>query len=478
MADAALVRALRGVVGPGNVLTALEDRLCCSHDATFRDALPDLVVRPGSAAEVAAVVRLAAAHGLPVTPRGAASGLSGGAVPLRGGVALSLTRLDRILAIDVPGRRAVVEPGVITAALAAAAWSAGLFYPPDPASARMSTVGGNVAECAGGPRGLKYGVTRDYVLALEVVLPDGRIVEVGDPLDGEGCGPDWAMLLVGSEGTLGIVTRIVLRLAARPAAQRTALAVFDRLDDAAAAVSATIAGGVIPTTLELMDGATLRAVEDYLHAGLPTDAEAALLVELDGTRSAVEAQTRQVGEVFRRHGARDLQVAEAPADVERLWRARRAISAACGQLNPTKISEDATVPRSQVPALVRQVREIARRHGVKMVVFGHAGDGNLHPNVLTNRDDPAEMARAEAAISDLFAAALALGGTLSGEHGIGCMKAPWLESELGAVGMAVGRGVKAALDPAGILNPGKMFTAGVVPVAPPGEGRQTGSHAA
>ncbi|MBI5067300.1 MAG: FAD-binding protein [Deltaproteobacteria bacterium] len=478
MADRDLLRALRQAVGAEHVLTAVEDRLCHSHDATFRDALPDLVVSPGSTAEVAAVVRLAAAHRVPLTPRGAASGLSGGAVPLHGGIALSLTRLDRILAIDVAGRRAVVEPGVVTAAQAAAAWEAGLFYPPDPASARMSTVGGNVAECAGGPRGLKYGVTRDYVLALEVVLPDGTVAEVGDPLDGEGCGPDWAMLLVGSEGTLGIVTRITLRLVGRPAAQRTALAIFDRLDDAAAAVSATIAAGVVPTTLELMDGATLRAVEAYLHAGLPTDAEAALLVELDGTPGAVEAQLRQVDEAFRRQGARDVQVAGSPADVERLWRARRAISAACGQLNPTKISEDATVPRSRVPALVREVGEIARRHGVKMVVFGHAGDGNLHPNVLTNRDDPAEMERAEAAIGDLFAAALALGGTLSGEHGIGCMKAPWLERELGAAGMALGRGVKEALDPAGLLNPGKMFTFGAAPVAPPREPGQTGWHAA
>jgi len=478
MAEASLLQALRQAVGPDHVLTALEDRLCHSHDATFRDAIPDLVVRPGSAAEVAAVVRLAAAHRVPLTPRGAASGLSGGAVPLRGGIALSLTRLDGILAIDVPGRRAVVEPGVVTAALATAVAEAGLFYPPDPASARMSTLGGNVAECAGGPRGLRYGVTRDYVLALEVVLPDGQVVEVGDPLDGEACGPDWAMLLVGSEGTLGIVTRIVLRLVAKPAAQRTALAVFDRLDDAAAAVSATIAAGVVPTTLELMDGATLRAVEAYLHAGLPVDAEAALLVELDGTPSAVEAQLRQVDEAFRRQGARQVQVAETPADVERLWRARRAISAACGQLAPTKISEDATVPRSRVPELVRAVGEIARRHGVRMVVFGHAGDGNLHPNVLTNRDDLAEMERAEAAIGDLFASALALGGTLSGEHGIGCMKAPWLERELGEAGMALGRSVKEALDPAGLLNPGKMFTCGPSPVAPPREPVQTGSHAA
>jgi glycolate oxidase len=440
-------------VGPAHVTTALEDRICHSFDATFRDAIPDVVVSPGSAEEVSAVLRLASRHGVPVTPRGAASGLSGGAVPLHGGVSLVLTRLDRILSIDASRRRAVVEPGVVTDAFAAAVTKAGLFYPPDPASSRMSTLGGNVAECAGGPRGLKYGVTRDYVVGLEVVLADGEIVRVGEA-DG---GPDWTSLFVGSEGTLGVVTKIELRLVARPAAQQTALAVFDRLDDAAAAVSATIASGIVPTTLELMDQSTIRAVEDYLHAGLPVDAEAVLLVEVDGAAAAVEAQTRQVSEVFRRCGAREVQLARGREDVERLWRARRAVSAACGKINPTKISEDATVPRSRIPALVRAVRDIARRHDLKMVVFGHAGDGNLHPNILTNRNDAAEMARAELAIAELFQVALDLGGTLSGEHGIGYMKAAYLADEVGPVGIEVGRAVKEALDPTGILNPGKMF---------------------
>jgi glycolate oxidase len=455
----ALVRALVEAVGREHVRAGLEDRICHSYDATFRDALPDVVVAPGSAEEVAAVLRIARRHGVPVTPRGAASGLSGGAVPLRGGIVLALGRLDRILSIDPVQRRAVVEPGVVTEAFAAAVARAGLFYPPDPASARMSTLGGNVAECAGGPRGLKYGVTRDYVLALEVVLPDGRIVEVGDGVDGEACGPDWTMLFVGSEGTLGVVTKIVLRLVSRPAAQQTALAVFDRLDDAAAAVSAVLSSGVVPTTMELMDRETLRAVEDYLHAGLPVDAEAALLVEVDGAAAAVPAQMRHVAEVCRRGGARDVQLAAGPEDVERLWRSRRAISAACGKLAPTKISEDATVPRSRIPALVRAVREIARRHRLRMVVFGHAGDGNLHPNILADRNDADEMARAELAIGELFRAALDLGGTLSGEHGIGSMKAPFLAWELGETGLAAGRAVKRALDPPGLLNPGKLFGA-------------------
>jgi glycolate dehydrogenase FAD-linked subunit len=452
-----LLGELERAVGAEHVMTALEDRICHSFDASLRDAVPEVVVEPGNAAEIAAVLRLAARHGVPVTPRGAATGLSGGAVPLRGGISLALGRLDRILDIDVAERRAVVEPGVVTEELARAVAKAGLFYPPDPASAKMSTIGGNIAECAGGPRALKYGVTRDYVLGLGVVLPDGRIVEVGDAVDGDCAGPDWTMLFVGSEGTLGIVTRIVLRLIDSPAAQQTAMAVFPRIDDAAAAVSAVIAAGVIPTTLELMDNPTIRLVEAYLHAGLPVDADAVLLVEVDGSRASVEAQSLQVTEVCRRCGASDVQLAVTQQDVDRLWRARRAISAACGQIRPTKISEDATVPRSQIPAMVRKVREIARRHELEMVVFGHAGDGNLHPNILTDKRDPAEMARVERAIEELFRAALELGGTLSGEHGIGYMKAPFLKWETGVVGFAVGQKVKRALDPRGILNPGKLF---------------------
>lgn len=459
MVDQAFVSALRSVVGAEHVLTALEDRICHSFDAAFRDATPEVVVEPGGAPEVAEVMRLAAKHGAPVTPRGAATGLSGGAVPLRGGVCLSLGRLNRILSIDVTQRRAVVEPAVITEVFSNAVAKTGLFYPPDPASAKMSTIGGNVAECAGGPRALKYGVTRDYVLGLEVVLPDGRIVEVGDDVDGESCGPDWTMLLVGSEGTLGVVTKIVLRLMERPARQRTALAIFHHLEEAAAAVSSIIASGIVPTTLELMDNATIRAVDEYLHAGLPIEAEAVLLIEVDGAKPAVEAQYSSLCAVLHRCGAAEVQVATTPEEVDRLWSARRSISPACGKLNPTKISEDATVPRSQVPALVRKVKEISNRHRLKMVVFGHAGDGNLHPNILTDQNDAAEMERAEQAIQELFRAAIDLGGTLSGEHGIGYLKAPFLAWELGRTGCEVGRMIKRALDPAGFLNPGKLFNA-------------------
>jgi glycolate oxidase len=453
-----IIAQLKQIVGNEYVMDKLEDRICYSFDATFRDSKPDVVVKPGNVDEIVKVMRLANQFSIPVTPMGAATGLSGGAVPLRGGICLGLTRLNKIISIDVANKVAIVEPGVITEDFSNAVARTGvLFYPPDPASAKTSTLGGNIAECAGGPRGVKYGITRDYVLGLEVVLPDGRVVELGNQVDGDMSGPDWTMLFVGSEGTLGVVTKIIVRLADKPDAKQTLLAVFNSLDDAAMAVGRIITSGTIPTTLEIMDNLTIRAVDDYLKAGLPIEAEAILLIEVDGAKITVEKQSRQVIQICKQCGAPEVQIAVTNEDIDRLWSARRAISPACGQINPTKISEDATVPRSKVPEMVRRVKEIAQKHNLKMVIFGHAGDGNLHPNILTNKHDHAEMERVELAVQDLFRAALELGGTLSGEHGIGYMKAPFLKWEVGEVGFAAGQKVKQALDPKNIVNPGKMF---------------------
>jgi glycolate oxidase len=455
--NAQLIQGLKQIVGSEQVMDQLEDRICYSFDATFRDCVPDVVVKPGSVNEIVEVMKLANQYGVPVTPRGAATGLSGGAVPLKGGICLDVTRLNKIISIDVPNRIAVVEAGVITDDLSTAVTQAGLFFPPDPASSKTSTIGGNIAECAGGPKGVKYGVIRDYVLGVAVVLPDGRLVELGNQVDGEMAGPDWAMLMVGSEGTLGIVTKITLRLIDKPATKQTLLAVFGSLDDAATTVSTMIASGTIPTTLEIMDNLTICAVEDYLKIGLPITAEAILLIEVDGEKISVEKQSKHVIAVCKRCGALEVQIAKTPEEMDNLWRARRSISPACGKINPTKISEDATVPRSEIPAMVRKIKEIAKKYQLKMVIFGHAGDGNLHPNILTNKHDHAEMERVEMAVQDLFRAALALGGTLSGEHGIGYMKAPFLKWETGEDGFAVGVSVKKAFDPQGLLNPGKMF---------------------
>jgi glycolate oxidase len=455
-----IITQLKKIAGSDYVMDKIEDRICHSFDASFRDSWPDVVVKPGSVEEIVRVMQLANRHGIPVTPMGAATGLSGGAVPLGGGISLGLTRLKKIIKIDVENRLAIVEPGVITDDFSNAVNRTGvLFYPPDPASSKTSTIGGNIAECAGGPRGVKYGITRDYVLGLEVVLPDGQVVETGNQVDGDMCGPDWTMLFVGSEGTLGIITKIFLRLADRPDAKQTLLAVFNSLDDAATTVTTVIKSGTIPTTLEIMDNLTIRAVDDYLKAGLPVEAEAVLLIEVDGTKMEVEKQMAQVIKVCRQCGASDIQIAVTNEDIDRLWKARRAISPACGKINPTKISEDATVPRSRVPDMVRKIKEIANKYNLKMVIFGHAGDGNLHPNILTNKHDHAEMERVELAIEELFRAALELGGTLSGEHGIGYMKAPFLKWELGETGFAAGQKVKKAFDPLNIVNPGKLFSA-------------------
>ena len=454
-----VIAQLQALVGRQYVMEQLEDRICYSYDATFRDFLPDVVVKPGSAQEVAAVVKLAGQYHIPVTARGAATGLSGGSVPVKGGISLVLTRLNKIIDIDTVNRVAVVETGVITEEFVNAVNQAGLFYPPDPGSVKTSTIGGNVAECAGGPRGVKYGITRDYVLGMEVVLPDGSMAELGNMVDGEMAGPDWNMLFVGSEGTLGIITKVYLKLVDKPSAKQTLLAIFSSLDDAARTVSEMIVSGTIPTTLEIMDNLTIRAVEDFLQVGLPVEAEAILLIEVDGHAQAIIRQAEQVIKVCRQCGATEIQTAATPADMDKLWRARRAISPACGKINPTKISEDATVPRSQIPAMVRRLREIAQKYQLKMVIFGHAGDGNLHPNILSNKHDREEMARVEQAVEDLFKAALELGGTLSGEHGIGYMKAPFLRWETGETGFAAGKTVKEVLDPHGLLNPGKMFTA-------------------
>ncbi len=454
-----IITELKSLLGPQYVMDQLEDRICYSFDATFRDFPPDVVVKPGSVEEIAAIIKLAGQYDIPVTARGAATGLSGGSVPVKGGISLVLTRLNRIIEIDTANRMAVVEAGVITEDFINAVNQAGLFYPPDPASAKTSTIGGNIAECAGGPRGVKYGITRDYVLGLEVVLPDGTIIEAGNRIDSEMAGPDWGMLLVGSEGTLGIVTKAYLRLVDKPQAKQTLLAIFNSLDDAACTVSGMIAAGTIPTTLEIMDNQTICAVEDYLQAGLPVKAEAILLIEVDGSEVSIIKQTEHVMKVCRQWGATEIQVASTPADSDKLWRARKAISPACGKINPTKISEDATVPRSQIPAMVRRLREIAQKYDLKMVIFGHAGDGNLHPNILSNKHNHQEMERVEQAVEELFKAALELGGTLSGEHGIGYMKAPFLKWETGETGFAAGQKLKAAVDPQGVLNPGKLFTA-------------------
>jgi glycolate oxidase len=445
------------IVGPKNILTAPEELYCYGYDASKLRASPDVVAFPGSVEEVAGLLKLANRHRFPVFPRGAGSGIVGAAIPWDGGMVMSLTRLNRILEIDPDNLLAVSEPGVITGEFQKAVLRHGLFYPPDPASLQFCTLGGNVAMCAGGPRAVKYGVTRDYILGLEVVLPTGSIIKTGTRTVKGVVGYDLTRLLVGSEGTLGIFTKIFLRLIPAPESVRTLMAVFPGLEAAAKTVSAIIKQRIIPSTLEFMDQATIRVVENYLKIGLPTQSEAILLIEVDGRECLLDGDVKRIGEICGQCGATEVEIAHTEAEREKLWQARRAISPALGQIKPGKINEDVTVPRTEIPALIRGIQRLAKEYDLTIVCFGHAGDGNIHTNIMLDRNNEDELRRSERAVEELFRIVLGLGGTLSGEHGIGITKSPFLQWEIGPEGYDAMRRIKTALDPLNILNPGKMF---------------------
>ena len=448
---------LRRLLPDGRVLDAVEDRTLYAYDGTSAKALPEAVVTVRSPQEVVTVLRYASAHDVPVVPRGAGSGLSGGSVPALGGIALVVAGLRAIKEIDSGSMLVVCEPGVVTGELQKAVEAAGMFYPPDPASLNYCTIGGNVAENAGGPRAVKYGVTKDYVLGLEVALASGDIVRLGGKQVKNVTGYNLVQLFVGSEGTLGVITEVILRLLPKPAAKKTMLAIFDRLDDAAETVAAVMAGGVLPTTLEIMDKTSINCVEDYLKLGLPRDAEAFLLIEVDGTAAAVEAEAGVIAGICQERRVQSFQMARDQKEADTLWRARRAVSPAISQVRRAKIGEDISVPRSAIPAMVREIQRISREQDLPIAIFGHAGDGNLHPNILADRRDPVEMVRVEHAIAAIFEASVRLGGTLSGEHGIGLSKQPFLRLALSPEAVALMQSVKRAVDPKGILNPGKIF---------------------
>ena len=455
---AALRAALVAIVGEAHVLTEREDVIAYGFDGTWYDNTPPLVVLPGSTAEVAAIHRYAYEHHVALTPRAMGSGLSGGSIPLRGSIVLAVARMNAILDIDLVDRCAVVQPGVITADLQAAVERHGLFYPPDPSSLKQSGIGGNVAENAGGARCLKYGVTNDYVLALEVVLPEGTVLRVGGRSVKNVTGYNLRSLFTGAEGTLGTITEVTLKLIGKPAHARTAMAIFDKLDDATEAVNAVLASGILPTSIELIDDVTARCIEANIPIGLPLDAEATLLFGTDGNdERVVEADTTGIAAIVKECGAREVRIAADGVEAERMWSARRAISPSLARRRPNKLGEDIAVPRRAIPAMARRVREIATKHRLEIPLFGHIGDGNLHPNILCDRRDPEEMQRVTAAAREIFEAAVALGGTLSGEHGIGLLKKQFLELDLGADTIALMQRIKDAIDPRGIMNPGKVF---------------------
>ena len=456
--DETRIRELEEIVGTEHVLSTEEDLISYSFDGTFTEARPDVVVQPLSTEQVAAVMALADRYEIPVIPRGMASGLAGGSVPVGGGIALSLTRMNRIVEIDQDNMTATVEAGVITADLQTKVEKRGLFYPPDPSSVKQSTIGGNVACNAGGPRCLKYGVTGDYVMGLTLVTAAGDVIKTGGKFIKNVTGYNLTALLVGSEGSLAIITEIVVRLISKPLFVRTAMAVFDKLDDASRAVNSVLQEGIVPATLEMMDQTSIQCIEEAMNLGLPVDKAAMLIIECDGNNeAAVMEDVQTLADACTNEGATAVTVAQTEAERSELWRARRSVSPSLARKAPNKLGEDISVPRSRIPDAVRRIQETADRCGLTIAVFGHAGDGNLHPNILFDRRDEDQNKKAEEAAAEIFNIALELEGTLSGEHGIGVMKKPHMEKDLGGVSMGLQKGIRRVFDPKGLLNPGKIY---------------------
>jgi glycolate oxidase len=449
--------ALADIVGPGHVRVDEGALTAYAHDATpLFHALPQAVVFPGSTEEIAAILRYATARGVPVVPRGAGSNLCAATVPLTGGIVLALTRLNQIMEVSPGELLARAQTGVTTAHLADAAAEAGLLYVPDPGSRTVSTIGGNVATCAGGLRGLKYGVTRNYVLGLEAVLPTGEIIRTGGRLWKDVAGYDLTRLLTGSEGTLAVITEVTVALLPKPEESGTGVAYFDSLADASRAVAAVIASGIVPATLEFLDRKCIAAVEEFAGLGLRQDAGALLLFGDDGQAQTVAGNLARIQEVCTRSGALEVTLAEDVARADALLAARRCSLPALSRLGSLTILEDATVPRHRLAEMVDRIDAIAARYDLRIATFGHAGDGNLHPTCVLDPDDVEAADRAHKAFAEIFAAAIALDGTITGEHGVGAAKLPFLTDRLGADQVALLRRIKSAFDPAGILNPGKL----------------------
>ncbi|WP_212960305.1 FAD-binding oxidoreductase [Cohnella xylanilytica] len=458
MLDQSLTERLRRIVGERHFRDDQEARVAHSYDGTpMLQSLPDGVIYPENTAQVSEIMRALSEYRVPVVSRGSGSNLSGGTVPLQGGVVMVMHRMNRILEVDAENLTATVQPGLITAEFIAHVEAMGLFYPPDPSSMRISTIGGNIAECSGGLRGLKYGTTKDYVIGLEAVLPGGDVIRTGGKLMKDVAGYDLTKLLVGSEGTLAIITEATLKLIPPPAAKKTMLAMFKDIYAAARTVSRIIEAKIIPATLEFMDNPTIRVVDDFAKLGLPRDMEAILLIEQDGSPETVERDIERIRSICELEKADRVEVAETREHADKLLTARRSAFTALARLRPTTILEDATVPRSRIADMVLRINEIARKHGVTIATFGHAGDGNLHPTATTDARDKEEVHRVELAFEEIFEAAIELGGTITGEHGVGMVKAPFLEWKVGRAGIDVMKGIKAAFDPHNLLNPGKLF---------------------
>ena len=457
-----ILNQLRAAVGKEHVLTSDLDRFGYSYDSSPVPLVPpnkpEVVVRPRSTAEVSAVMKIAFEHAISVTPRGAASGRTGGTVPLAGGIVLTVDRMTDILELDEKNMMVTCQAGVRTMDLHDHCAKQGLFYPPDPASWKYSLIGGNIAENAGGMRAVKYGVTSNYVMGLEIVLADGTILNTGGKSIKNVTGYNLTQLIVGSEGTLAIVTQAILRLIPLPAKRGVMQVFFPSLDDGCNAVHAMLQQNIIPSAAELIDDVSLAAVARQRKMQLDPAAKACLIIEIDGPDDASLAkQAEAIGKVVEAHHAVSFRVAQTKAETEELWAIRRGLSSAVAATAPNRLGEDISVPRDAFPEAVRRLKELSRRSGLQIAVFGHAGDGNLHPSVLCDLSDPAQEKLAHEVVGEIFAIALAVGGTLSGEHGIGITKRPYIADALGEAGVGVLKSIKQAMDPKGILNPGKIW---------------------
>ncbi|NDV19613.1 FAD-binding protein [Pseudodesulfovibrio sp. JC047] len=457
MTKETIVKEFEAIAGAENVMTSETDRHAYSYDAAVLDSvMPALVVRPRTSEALGAVTKLCNDNGLPLTVRGAGTNLSGGTIPHPGGVVVLTNGLNRILEINEEDMYAVVEPGVVTAQFAAEVAKRGLFYPPDPGSQTVSTLGGNVAENAGGLRGLKYGVTKDYVMGVDFWDVNGEMVKSGSRTVKCVTGYNLAGLMVASEGTLGVFDKLILKLVPPAQAAKSMMAIFPSMKAASETVAAIIANKIVPATLEMMDNFTIRTVENFRGAGLPIDAAALLLIEVDGHPAQVEDEAAMVEKICKANGATELKIAKDAAERDAVWQARRDALPALAKLKPTCVLEDATVPRSKIPAMIEALDEISKKLDLTIGTFGHAGDGNLHPTILTDKRDKTEWKRVEKGIDMIFDKALAMGGTLSGEHGIGLAKSKYLEQETSRATLEYARRMKSVLDPKGILNPDKI----------------------
>lgn len=457
MINNSLKQDFLNIVGKEYCLDTIEDRICYSYDATRQKYIPEIVLRPANTEEISRIMILANKNKIPVVPRGAGSGFSGGSLPLDGGIVIDMTRFNKIIEIDEANLIVTVEAGVITADLHKAVEAKGLFYPPDPGSMTFCTIGGNIAENAGGPRAFKYGVTKDFVMALEVVLPTGEIIFTGARTIKSVTGYNLTGLLVGSEGTLGIITKAILKLKPFPARQVTLSANFDSIARAAQTVTSIIRNKLMPATLEFMDGDCIKCVEEHLHIGLDTTCKAMLLIELDGEEQEINLQLPKLKDLCEKEGAMSIQIAISAKERDLLWRARRAVSPSISKLARTKINEDIAVPRSLIPDIMEKIQQLSDKYNTRIVCFGHAGDGNIHINIMTDENDKEAMKKARAAIKEIFEHTIKMRGTLSGEHGIGNVKSAYIDMELGKKEIELMKSVKKVFDPDNILNPHKLF---------------------